>query len=245
MKPALYITTELAATRLPVDGGSCTNHPDVHVPATMKLYRAVSQIDDEDEQHLTATADGWTFTGERVGLCPNCSADAYERVLNMTLIAQFIVEGGQHAYVEMTGGGCATIYAGPTHIDPKDPDYGPRYALVAGPGVYGKESYAEMSDICYGLDDSGESPVVYIGQRIHAERPAADEMLAFLSLTSLPEFRYIDGAFGFTHEATAITDPTIDHTGRFAVEPDYYGLSKAQADALTALNAHIAKGSRG
>lgn len=66
------------------------------------------------------------------------------------------------AYVEQTGGGTATIYAGPTR---EEEDWGTRYAAVAGPGWFAGPGWTEgrgiAEDFYIGPDDEGyEMPVV-------------------------------------------------------------------------------------
>jgi hypothetical protein len=54
--------------------------------------------------------------------------------LNLDTIAELIHRHGIWAYVEQTGGGCATIYAGAQYTNRKA---GTTYAAIAGPGTYG------------------------------------------------------------------------------------------------------------
>jgi hypothetical protein len=65
------------------------------------------------------------------------------------------VRHGIPAYVEHTGGGVATIYAG-------KPDDAGRYAACAGPGTfahrfYGGAHVGDSADFYVGPDDDGES----------------------------------------------------------------------------------------
>lgn len=97
--------------------------------------------------------------------------------LNMDVIAQHLRDAGfSNAYVEMTGGGVATIYAGPTH---EEPDWGTRYTLVAGPGTYGNPSIGDASEFSFGLDVEDQEEVEYLSESDN-ERTAADKMIAFL-----------------------------------------------------------------
>jgi len=62
------------------------------------------------------------------------------------------------AYVEQTGGGCATIYAG----EPWDEaNWGNRYPAVAGPGWFDGPGWTlprgDLHDFYIGPDDDGES----------------------------------------------------------------------------------------
>lgn len=87
-----------------------------------------------------------------------------ERELNLDRIVEILVN--QHrldqAYVEQTGGGVATIYAGPTRPDPEDPS-ARRFAAVAGPGSYGwghRASVASLDEFYVGPDDQGEADAI-------------------------------------------------------------------------------------
>lgn len=74
-----------------------------------------------------------------------------------------LTELGLTAYVEHTGGGVATIYAGATH---DEPGYGRRYAVVAGPGWFDRDTmavaYASSEEFCFGRDDDGEAMPTYV-----------------------------------------------------------------------------------
>lgn len=64
-----------------------------------------------------------------------------------------------NAYVEMTGGGVATIFAGPT----RDDDGDAHYAAIAGPGTYGwgnRPSEADTDEFYIGHDDHGDTEPV-------------------------------------------------------------------------------------
>lgn len=96
-------------------------------------------------------------------------------------------KGVDNAYVEQTGGGCATIFAGPTH---EEPDYGKRYAVAAGPGAYGfhdgtqwHDSVGHTDEFCIGADDYGDGPNFYVSDLPDVPQTAegvADLILAFL-----------------------------------------------------------------
>ena len=88
---------------------------------------------------------------------------AQERALrsvefSMDDIVQRVQEAGYHAFVEMTGGGCATIFAGPVH---EEEGYGARYAAIAGPGWFDGPGYtiarAAAHDFYVGVDDDGST----------------------------------------------------------------------------------------
>lgn len=68
------------------------------------------------------------------------------------------VYGVENAHVRQTGGGTATIYAGPTW---EEPDWGTRYAVIAGPGWFEGPGFtrprADTEELYVGPDDDGES----------------------------------------------------------------------------------------
>ena len=63
---------------------------------------------------------------------------------------------GHPAYTEQTGGGCATIYAGPRW---DEPGWGSRYAAIAGPGWFANYRWTDprgdTDDFYVGADDDG------------------------------------------------------------------------------------------
>lgn len=87
-------------------------------------------------------------------------------LFDMTRVAELLrtLHGLPSAYVEHTGGGIATIYAGNVHTDGEGET---RYAALGGPGVYRDRqvdadravTYAEgdLRDFYIGADDDGEA----------------------------------------------------------------------------------------
>lgn len=86
------------------------------------------------------------------------------RFLDLDEIVDRIHEQGVWAYVEQTDGGCATIYAGAWHSVPHG-NYGrTMYAVVAGPGTYGRgerPSVGHMHEFFIGADDQGVASIGY------------------------------------------------------------------------------------
>lgn len=126
------------------------------------------------------------------GVVDDCVQD---QEVDLDEVAAILATMGVDAVVEQTGGGCATIHAGPTRPHPFEPDT-LAYAAVAGPGRYGwgrRPSIADLSDFYVGPDDCGESrateawPVgardaagaarLIAEQTNHPERPATDAEL--------------------------------------------------------------------
>lgn len=69
---------------------------------------------------------------------------------------------GHEAFVEQTGGGCATLFAGGTHIDGHGET---RYVAAAGPGWFDGPDWTlprafigQGGDFCVGPDDDGDNP---------------------------------------------------------------------------------------
>lgn len=87
------------------------------------------------------------------------------REIDMDVVVAHLREMGLAAMVEQTGGGCATIYAGPTRPHPEDPQ-APAYAAVAGPGRFGwgqRPSVGHLDEMYVGPDDQGETQPVDAG----------------------------------------------------------------------------------
>jgi hypothetical protein len=81
--------------------------------------------------------------------------------LNMQQVCEILKSKGIPAYVEQTGGGCATIYAG----EPAPDSHGDlRYPACAGPGVFNGPGWTNPSattdEFYIGPDDDGETDPV-------------------------------------------------------------------------------------
>lgn len=81
--------------------------------------------------------------------------------LDLDLVVDLVRRAGVHSYVEQTGGGCATIFAGARRPHPADTTgRDVLWACCAGPGTYGwgqVPSVADPTDFYVGADDEGES----------------------------------------------------------------------------------------
>jgi hypothetical protein len=82
------------------------------------------------------------------------------RILNLDKIVDVLHMAGIAAYVEQTGGGCATIFVG----EVKEVDGDPRYTVLAGPGWFEGPGWSngrgQTDDFSVGPDDYGESDPV-------------------------------------------------------------------------------------
>lgn len=83
---------------------------------------------------------------------------------DLDLIVRLLeLDFGIKAYVDQTGGGCATLYAGEPW---EDEEYGRRYPCVAGPGWFEngrvtERARASRTDFYVGKDDEGvEDPII-------------------------------------------------------------------------------------
>jgi hypothetical protein len=75
--------------------------------------------------------------------------------LNLTTIVRRVRRAGVHAYLAQTGGGVATIYAGPVRVE-GDAEY---YAVAAGPGWFEgagwRNGRADDAEFTVGRDNDG------------------------------------------------------------------------------------------
>ena len=118
-----------------------------------------------------------------------------DTVVDLDQVVALLVGMGVETVVEQTGGGCATIHAGPTRPHPFEPCC-LAHAAVAGPGRYGwgrRPSVAALDELVIGPDDCGETrptDAALVGARdaaavarliadqaTHPDRPATDAEL--------------------------------------------------------------------
>ena len=88
--------------------------------------------------------------------------------IKMDRIVELVREAGFAAYVEQTGGACATIYAsrrvGPDGYPERDASG--HFEVAAGPGSWSEgwpngEPISSSEDFCVGPDDDGETEATY------------------------------------------------------------------------------------
>jgi hypothetical protein len=83
-------------------------------------------------------------------------------VVDLDRIAAMLTERGVPAFVEMTGGGVATVYGGP---ELRDAGGGTRYTFLIGPGWFDGPGWtlarADTVDLGWGPDDDGDDPDAY------------------------------------------------------------------------------------
>lgn len=107
--------------------------------------------------------------------------------VSMDRIVAYLREAGvQNASVEQTGGGCATIYAGPVSRDAAGDE---RYALIAGPGWFEgpgfTNAWISFGDFAYGPDDDGDTAPLFITEG--DERAIAQTFVAFIQAATPAE----------------------------------------------------------
>lgn len=100
-------------------------------------------------------------------------------VIDLDAVVDRMKAQGVDAYVEQTGGGVATIYAGPAYTDAEGDQ---RWSVVAGPGWFEGPGWhaprADLAEFCYGPDDDGESEPTWITKG--DEQVVADALVAFV-----------------------------------------------------------------
>lgn len=83
-------------------------------------------------------------------------------VVDLDRIAAMLTGRGVPAFVEMTGGGVATVYGGPQL---QHADGGSRYTFLIGPGWFEGPGWtlarADTADLGWGPDDDGDDPDAY------------------------------------------------------------------------------------
>lgn len=110
----------------------------------------------------------------------------------------------ENAYVEQTGGGCATIYAGPVEKDEAGDD---RYAAVAGPGWFEGPGFTvargTTGDFYIGRDDDGETdpPMPPDGA---SEETVAGLIAAQVHASRLNTPTYLDDMAAWVIESSAV-----------------------------------------
>lgn len=81
--------------------------------------------------------------------------------IDMQRVADMLRERGfANAYVEQTGGGCATLYAGPTR---EEEGWGERYAVAVGPGWFDGPGWSNpkcSTSECWIGPDGNDTPGV-------------------------------------------------------------------------------------
>jgi hypothetical protein len=83
-------------------------------------------------------------------------------VVDLDRIAAMLTGRGIPAFVEMTGGGIATVYGGAQF---RDADGQARYTFLIGPGWFDGPGFtlarADTADLVWGPDDAGDDPDAY------------------------------------------------------------------------------------
>jgi hypothetical protein len=164
--------------------------------ASMAMFDEIEGDDDVAEDTAEAPASGALTVVSRPAAIVAVADEAPRRVWNMDTIAKLVRERFDNAYVEMTGGGCATIYAGPVVVDAAGDN---RYALIAGPGSYGGRGFGRDEDsvasydFCYGNDDDGETTPIFVAET-ESEETIAALFLAFLDAKDGKRYAFIERA---------------------------------------------------
>lgn len=112
--------------------------------------------------------------------------DDPEGVVSLDAIALALTARGFPASVEHTGGGCATLYAGPPDHDGTTG----RYSAVVGPGWFHSDhrtdARATTLDLYWGPDDDGRSEPVKAAPDM-SEADVIDAITAYIGGMSAPD----------------------------------------------------------
>lgn len=102
--------------------------------------------------------------------------------IDLDLVADALTAAGTPAYVEQTGGGCATIYVGAPVVCTQTGDefhpyaVGPGWFHPVGPRLHG---FGHVSDLYMGPNDAGDAPTVSLTTTdVEAARDAILAMIA-------------------------------------------------------------------
>ncbi|WP_298795732.1 hypothetical protein [uncultured Pseudonocardia sp.] len=123
------------------------------LPVWAVLSRAVGYFQEEDASEAAAAA----AAAEARATQDDAPAAADGHPLHLEEVARLVREAGVNCVLDTSGGGVATIWAGPTH---HETSYGIRFAALAGPGSFGwghSPSVATTAEFFIGPDDDGEA----------------------------------------------------------------------------------------
>lgn len=122
-------------------------------------------------------------------LCPTCDGtDTAPESISMDAIVAALTARGLTAYVEQTGGGCATIYAAASaaamaHAN-SAAGYNAGTIVLAGPGTFAGPGWTDgrgdLGEFSYGPDDGGDTAPTY--PRTTDPDAIADGMAALLGV---------------------------------------------------------------
>lgn len=98
-----------------------------------------------------------------------------QEIVNMDALCEIINSRGVPCFVDMTGGGTATMYLGENNAD--------YYTVIVGPGYYAHIDYdgtsvALWDELSYGRDDDGETEHHFVQGECSIEH-FADELIGF------------------------------------------------------------------
>jgi hypothetical protein len=110
--------------------------------------------------------------------------------IDMFRLAAMIRDRGVSAYVEHTGGGCATILAGDTYTDMRGDV---RHAVEAGPGVFPTHTtaYGTRDDFWIGPDNDGDLAHLPVTTDTHPTLGELADAIVALTLTETERHRKI------------------------------------------------------
>lgn len=141
------LCADLIADVLHMVGGS-------GLPVWAVLSRAVGYFQDEDAADAAAAVAAAQTAGQGQDDAPGAGAG---HPLHLEEVARLVRDAGVNCVLDTSGGGIATIWAGPTR---HETGYGIRFAALAGPGSFGwghTPSRGTTAEFFIGPDDNGEA----------------------------------------------------------------------------------------
>lgn len=131
------------------------------------------------------------------GLNPDCPVDGWEDVepINMDNVCEMVKAQGVPCFVDQTGGGTATLFAGPTIHRAEDPDW-PLRAACMGPGVFEehtgwnfRKARAWRGECYIGPEDCDAPGFDYIDCEMMSEEAMAQAIVGLSLATALQQIR--------------------------------------------------------
>jgi hypothetical protein len=127
------------------------------LPVWSVLSRAVGYFQAEDAAEATAAAAAAAVAAAAAIVAGDEAPDAPAgHLLHLEEVARLVREAGVNCVLDTSGGGVATLWAGPTR---HESGYGIRFAALAGPGSYGwgqRPSTGTTAEFFVGPDDNGQ-----------------------------------------------------------------------------------------
>lgn len=158
--------------------------------------------------------------------------DNEDGAFSMDAVAELVRQAGVACYVEHTGGGCATIFAGQP-VENEAEVWTNRYPVCAGPGVIGRPATGWLSDFYVGADDDDETDACGLAD---SGVTTVEQVAALIVATAVTnQRRPLTRWAGL--DADALDAIGLDGTGRGLLNPNGPAVAAAYLTAGAALTA--------